>query len=820
VCSCHAPETRCGGKQVSNKDILSDFQKAMEEAGITPPNSLLADGELHRFYVEGDKHGSSNGWYILHQGKVPAGTFGCWKRDISETWCARNTGDLAPEELRTHRVRMETARQQREAAQRERQREARETSQAIWESASQQVDADHPYLAAKAVTAFGLRQLRGQLLVPIRDGDGTLCSLQTITKEGSKRYRSGGKKQGCCHIIGKPRERLYVCEGYATGASIHQASGEAVAVAFDASNLKPVAESLRAKYPTLELIIAADNDHSTDGNPGLRNATEAATTVGALLAFPDLSGDEGTDFNDLATLRGLEAVRKTLEGAQHPGENEHSAEQGHNRSEDETEIVRLSTLSDLEYARQRNAAAKTLGVGVSSLDKMVRKLKATEKYSESTADAWEVRDGIAPWDEEVDGRQLAAAILGTFRRYCILPTGGDIALTLWTLGTYCYNAFSIFPKLLFSSPEKRCGKSTTMDALASLAHRALPTSNTSAAAIFRAVEEWAPSLLIDEADTFLNSKDNSDMVGIINSGHRKSMAYVLRVVGDDHRPKRFSTWAPMAIAMIKSPRDTIKDRSITLTLRRKLASEKVQRLPADLLEQSLPIRRQCLRWATDHLKVLSSASTNVPEIGNDRAEDNWLPLLAIADSLGGDWPLQARHAMSQLESRQDESQDPGTMLLGDIHTAFEDAGVDRLFTQELITALADMEDRPWCEWRGGKPITTPSLSKLLKPYDIKPRQFRRGYDNKRGYQLADFADAFARYLPPALTQSVTPLQATDDGISGVSTGNVIPHQTTEDVTPKATRARLCNGVTPFKRSARERAGDQADNTSPTEELIL
>lgn len=802
-------------------DAVFSFRKAMVEAGIEPPSHLPADGELHRFHVQGDKTGSHNGWYVLYLNGIPSGTFGCWKRNISEKWCAKKPGELTPEEQGAHRKHMEAARRKREAARRERQEEARESSQKLWQNAARNVKADHPYLISKGVRAFGLRQLREQLLVPMRDSEGTLWSLQTITEDGEKRYRSGGRKQGCYHAIGTPKERLYICEGYATGASIREATGEAVAIAFDTSNLKSVAETLRAKFPNLELVIAADNDHATEGNPGISKGKEAAAAVGAPLAFPGLSGSEGTDFNDLAALRGLEAVRKTLETAGAPVGNGNIEKQEHNTGEDEAELERLATLSLLEYERQRREAAEALGVGVSRLDKLVnQKRKVAKGNTQSDAEAWEVSHGIEPWEEVVDGRQLAATVRNTFNRFCILPAGGDVALTLWTLGTYCYNAFSIFPKLLFSSPEKRCGKSTAMEALASLAHRALPTSNTSAAAIFRSVEKWAPSLLIDEADTFLNSKDNNDMVGIINSGHKKSGAYVLRVIGDDHEPKRFSTWAPMAIAMIKAPRDTIKDRSVTLELRRKLESEKVQRLPVDLTEKSLPIRRQCLRWANDHRDHLSAIAPEVPRVGNDRAEDNWLSMLAIADALGGDWPTEARQAMAQLESQQGESQDAGTMLLSDIRTVFEDAKEDRLFTQGLITALVEMEERPWSEWRGGKPITTPSLAKLLKPYGIRPKKMRKGYESKRGFELSAFEDAFSRYLTSPPFQGGTTEQPTDNGASSVPLSEFASPPKTASGTLKPMAHAGCSTVPGCAGGAEEKTKNPADDTPSMEELTL
>ena len=480
-------------------------------------------------------------------------------------------------------------------------------------------------------------------------------------------------------------------------------------------------------------------------------------------------------------------------------------ERNRNTSSDEAELRRLGGLSELEYARQRKEAAASLGISQTFLDKAVNQKRRAIENTDDNPETWEVRDGIQAWCAPVDGHQLAADIRETFNRYCILPTGGDVALTLWTLGTYCYDAFSIFPKILLSSPVKRCGKSTVMDALASVVSRALPTSNTSAAAIFRAIQEWAPSLLIDEADTFLNNRNNDDMVGIINSGHRKSMAFVLRVVGDDHQPKRFSTWAPMAIAMIKEPPDTVTDRSITITLRRKLVTERVIRLPVNIHDKNLPLRRRCLRWAQDRRSSLTRAEPEIPRVGNDRAEDNWLPLLAIADILGGDWPSEARQAMVQLESKKEAALDDGTMLLTDIRTVFEEGGQTRLWTQELIAALAAIEDKPWCDWRGGKPISTHNLARLLKPYGVKPKQIKKGYQNRRGFELTDFDDAFARYLPVNYPESATSLPANNGESFQVAGCNSNPPQAPTVATAGGRNDAACSEVAINRQDTREDA---------------
>lgn len=138
----------------------------------------------------------------------------------------------------------------------------------------------------KQVGAFGVRDLRGQIVVPLRDENGVLHSLQFITPDGRKTFLTGGRKRGCYHAIGRPDAALCIAEGYATGATIYQATGLATAVAFDAGNLKPVAMVLRRKFPRLTLLIAADNDTETPGNPGLTAAHTAAKAVGAVVAVP------------------------------------------------------------------------------------------------------------------------------------------------------------------------------------------------------------------------------------------------------------------------------------------------------------------------------------------------------------------------------------------------------------------------------------------------------------------------------------------------------------------------------------------------------
>ena len=284
------------------------FLSAMEAAGLTPPGVLHGDGKIHRFSPIG-KRGNEDGWYVLHLDGVPAGVFGNWRTGESQNWCAKAEHDLTDIERQEQHERIRAARRMRDAATTRRQGEAASTALALWGQC--ELVRSHDYLTRKGIKGHGVRTDGHQLFVPIRDTTGKLQSLQTISPDGAKRFMPGGRVRGCYHAIGHPKGRLITCEGYATGATIHEATGDAVAVAFSAGNLLSVAVALRAEYPSVEIIIAADDDWKTPGNPGLSAARLAAQAVGGRVAKPNFRGlpraDKDTDFNDLQRL--VEAVR-------------------------------------------------------------------------------------------------------------------------------------------------------------------------------------------------------------------------------------------------------------------------------------------------------------------------------------------------------------------------------------------------------------------------------------------------------------------------------------------------------------------------------
>lgn len=295
--------------------IEDQFLAAIAASGLTPPTAVIGDGQFHRFQADG-KPGKKNGWYILHTDDPPAGQFGCWSTGLSVKWSSRSDKSMSRAERLAMQRRMQEISQRVEAERQNRQAEAAEHAESRWQQAARVTE--HAYLQTKKVKPHGLRQDGNNLLVPLRDENGVIHSLQTLTADGGKFFLDGGRTKGCYHAIGKPDKVLIVCEGYATGASIFEATGYAVAVAFNVGNLEPVARVLQSKYPELKLILAADDDWKTQGNPGLTQAKEAAVAVGCLVAvptFPANRPDKATDFNDLHQLSGAAAVKACIDAA-------------------------------------------------------------------------------------------------------------------------------------------------------------------------------------------------------------------------------------------------------------------------------------------------------------------------------------------------------------------------------------------------------------------------------------------------------------------------------------------------------------------------
>jgi len=364
-----------------------------------------------------------------------------------------------------------------------------------------------------------------------------------------------------------------------------------------------------------------------------------------------------------------------------------------------------------------------------------------------------------PWPDAVDGQSLADNVKAILDKYLVLPPYAADAITLWVFHAHAHDAFEVSPILALLSAVRRCGKSTTLSIQEALVPRPLMTANQTQASLFRLVDRDKPTLLIDEADTFM---EDADMAGMINAGHRKQGAFVHRVEGDNHEVRQYSVWGPKVIARIGDLSDTNQDRSIVINLKRKEPHERVERWRIKYLKEYEPVKQQLQRWSLDTNCILESADPQVPGELDDRAADNWRPLLAIADTLGGDWPTRARDAAIHLSAdRAEDNQSYCIQLLGDIEAIFVTFGEDRIQSQNLLEKLKAIEERPWGDYRNGKPITPRQMADLLRPFGIRSQDIRFVDGTKKGYAKSDFNDAFMRYLPSRAATGATLLKYKD-----------------------------------------------------------
>jgi len=426
--------------------------------------------------------------------------------------------------------------------------------------------------------------------------------------------------------------------------------------------------------------------------------------------------------------------------------------------ENREKLNRLLAMDDLERAESIKKYANEMGIAVTDLRVIIKK-ELTDSHENAELSAIEE---LEPHEDPVSGDALLNEIATTLSRHVHLPAGAATALSLWVLGTYLMEAWRLWPKILITSPEKRCGKSTLLEALEGAVNKALLTSNISPSAIFRCIDEWHPTLMIDEADTF--AKNNDELNGIINAGHTRRTAQIIRSEkeGETFRPKAFSVWSPQIIAGIGTQRDTLHDRSIHIEMERKLPDERVAKLPPDFFETKVTLRRQCLRWAIDNINDIKLIAAEVPSSFNDRAQDNWEPLFRISIAAGGDWPEKVKKAYLIFTTEEAVEEDAGILLLRDIQQILKGYSKRNIASKTIVDDLIQIEDSPWFEWKRGKPLTQNTLSRLLKPFKIKPTTVDLGNGKKaKGYKSEQFKKVFDRYLsvssPNTLNQSVTPL---------------------------------------------------------------
>jgi putative DNA primase/helicase len=425
-------------------------------------------------------------------------------------------------------------------------------------------------------------------------------------------------------------------------------------------------------------------------------------------------------------------------------------------------IARLAALDPLIYERMRETEAERLGVRLQVLDDAVKRERGVSnaKDDKRAGSSLRIRD-VEPWDEDVDGAILLDEIAATFRRFLSVPEGAADALALWVVHTYAFECSFISPRLIIRSPEKRCGKSTLLRILEFLCKKSLSVANISAPALFRVVEVQRPTLLLDEFDSF--GTTNEQIRNVINSGYAQDGS-VVRCDGDEHETVQFSTWAPVALASIGRIADTLEDRGIIVRMQRKTEEERLERLRGDRPHQFDELRRRAARWVRDVDSDLRTVDRDPPKFLNDRAADNWRPLLTIAEVAGLEWPekaLVACKALNAVASEDGEQDTTRTDLLRDIRAYFNEHGLAEITSADLCFGLASDDGGPWVAFgKMERPITPANLASLLRPFGIRPQNIRVSENGvRKGYRREAFDEAWSRYLPPyPPDQAATPLQ--------------------------------------------------------------
>ena len=371
-----------------------------------------------------------------------------------------------------------------------------------------------------------------------------------------------------------------------------------------------------------------------------------------------------------------------------------------------------------------------------------------------------VSEGASAGTADATGAALLSELRDVVNRYVVLPNMAAEALALWIVHTYAFTERQVTTYIGVVSPEKRCGKTTLLELLGCLARKAVAAANISPSALFRVIEEEQPTLIIDEADTFLQGRD--EMAGILNAGYRKGNSYVVRVNDGKARRKpgaasskpdsqlvKYSCWCPKVMAAIGRLPETLADRCIVITMQRKMPGEKCERL-RDL--DPTPYRGRCAEFVEHHWPAIAAARPEIPSALNDRAADIWEPLFAIADIAGGNWATIAREAAVKL-SGSDEEMTPLSYFLKDLRNWMVSKQIDRMLSREIVSLFDPVHNRPWEDLRRGRGINEHWLGSKMRALGIAPKSVRFGETTGKGYLLKDIEAAFQRYGPKAEAQS-------------------------------------------------------------------
>jgi hypothetical protein len=417
---------------------------------------------------------------------------------------------------------------------------------------------------------------------------------------------------------------------------------------------------------------------------------------------------------------------------------------------------KTATLGTVFYhAREAGWSYTKPGNELAGAEAVDQKPSRPTKKSASKNDAGPVAKSlfkeVLPADEPVDPAGLFSKIEQVIRTYIVLEQEQADAAALWVAHTYLIEALDISPLAIIDAPERACAKTLFQNVLALLSYRPLPAANASLAAMFRAIEQWGCTLFIDEADTFF--KENKELQGVVNAGYKRG-GVVLRAEasGDSYEPKTFSVYGPKSIAGIaltKHLPDSTMSRGIVFNMRRKLATEKVQRMRSAEAGLFDGLASQLMRFAVDYKGKVRDARPELPDALSDRSQDNWEPLLSIAQCAGDEWVRRAINAALKMSAASEAQGSASNDLLTDIREVLNSWTHSNIKSVDLIEKLCEDPEMGWATYYRGKPLTPRLLSKYLSAYNLKPRTVRQeDGSTPKGYYVDEFQDVFERYLKP------------------------------------------------------------------------
>lgn len=528
----------------------------------------------------------------------------------------------------------------------------------------------------------------GNFIRALRNGCGSVQNavMYRVNDKGQleQAFIPGARHLGHFTKYGKFASHMIVTLDDATAALLHTSTGETAVAALYPDNLEAVCEEILRHRPGIEITIAVDyklGDLSQDSRL-IRHAMAIAGQHNMKLA---LSGATRT-FVELQRTSGSDAITKQIEFAKVP-----------ETDADEADMPESPGALALPAATAQN------------------------------------------------GSSLMFDLVAAVRRYTVLSEADSILTALWVAFTHLYHLFGIAPSLAATSPEKRCGKTNFMIFLSRLCRAPYATSNMSEAAIYRRIEQDKPTLLMDEAETFMVK--SKAMIGILNSGYKRTMGGVERI--GKNGVEKMTTFCPKAIAMIGEMPETLKDRSIHIRLERKSPDEKVETVPEQGPDELSLLCSRLVRWVADNSNAVAHVKPEALGLNNDRAEDNAKPLLAIASIMGGNWLERAQGAFEAHAEAEDKTLSHGEWLLTDTARAFALSGRNQLLTVELLGYLLTQEEAPWLTFSHGRAMTARDLAGMFKQFGISSIQLRHGTAQEkvgRGYRREKFTQAFARYV--------------------------------------------------------------------------